>query len=248
MSKYIIRGFVALSLAFNLAALAGGAAFIHYKGGLPYLSRKIFGTEKRGGYHDTKQSVYDQLSIKPGDIVMVGDSILDFGEWSEFLGPRAKNRAISGDTTNAVLKRLPAILDGKPRHVVIECGMNDLLNNRPVREIVRDYSEILATVTTRLPDADVWIFPVLPVNSYRYRQWIVPEHPGIRCPDQKEVKELNDRLRSLAASDRRIHFVELPGLCDGSGIRDAYTYDGLHLNGAGLKCMADRLRPLLAMR
>lgn len=181
---------------------------------------------------------------EPADIVFLGDSILDFGEWHEFMNDhRAKNRAINGDDTGTILKRLGSIVVGHPRHIVLLCGINNFQKGISFTKTATEYSQIVKAILSQSPSTDLWLLSVLPVNSILYRKWIVPDHPGINMPSWDQVVALNAFIRELTVGNPRVHFVELSDLLDSNGeIREAYTIDGLHLNGVGLKMVAERLK------
>jgi lysophospholipase L1-like esterase len=192
-------------------------------------------------------SVFEQSSIGSNDIVFLGDSIFDFGEWHELMGdPRAKNRAINGDDTNTVLKRLDQIVAGRPAHVVILLGINNFQKGMSFTQTTTEYRSIVE----RLSESDttqIWLLPVFPVHPGLYRRWIMPYDPGIRMPQQAEVERLNRFLQELAATHQpRVNFVPIPTVLDPSGhLAEDFTLDGLHLNGRGLSEIAKHLKKVL---
>ena len=49
-------------------------------------------------YNFQRRSLFEKLPVTSKDIVFLGNSITDGGEWNELLAnPRVKNRGISGD-------------------------------------------------------------------------------------------------------------------------------------------------------
>ena len=66
---------------------------------------------------------------KPGKIVFLGDSLIDFFPIQDFF-PRVKiyNRGIAGDTTKDLLKRLDNVIELKPSKLFLQIGTNDLVN------------------------------------------------------------------------------------------------------------------------
>lgn len=155
---------------------------------------------------------------------------------------RAKNRAINGDDTGSILKRLGSIVVGHPRHIVLMCGINNFQKRIPFAKTTTEYLQIVKTISSESPSTDLWLLSVLPVNNVLYRKWIVPDRPGINTPPQTEVEALNAFIKGLAVDNPRIHFVELSDLLGPSGeLQEAYTIDGLHLNGVGLKAVAKHL-------
>ncbi len=248
--KHPSRILLILSLTLNVFAVAGSLAIVAKKGGLPWLSRKVaevLRPQQAGrNYPDTKQSVLEQLPIGPNDTVFLGDSILALGEWHELLSDhRAKNRAISGAGTRAVLSMLDRIIVGKPRHVVLMCGINNFHKRIPYKQTAKEYAQIVARISSQSPRTDIWMLPVLPVNEALYQQWFLPGHPGIGMPDRHAIEALNALIEGLAVNRPRVHFVDLHVLLNNTGeLRKDYTSDGLHLNGRGLREIARRLQQL----
>ena len=78
-------------------------------------------------YYKHKVSQFEMLKDKnEAKIMMLGDSITDEGEWSEFWGEVVQNRGISGDTTSGVLDRLYT-LNPNTKRVFIMIGVNDIM-------------------------------------------------------------------------------------------------------------------------
>lgn len=66
------------------------------------VSLSTFGQTERkySTYYYQRASLFEQLPTSSDDILFIGNSITDGGEWSElFQNPHVKNRGISGDTT-----------------------------------------------------------------------------------------------------------------------------------------------------
>ena len=60
--------------------------------------------EAQNAYNYQKRSHYAALPVHRSSIVFLGDSITDYGDWSEWLGnPRVINRGISGDRAEWML-------------------------------------------------------------------------------------------------------------------------------------------------
>lgn len=251
MKPYLFRGLISLSVALNVLGVIGAVALVEKKGGLSWLDRqvpRVLGAMQaeqiRSGFPSTTLSVYGQLSVGPDDIVLLGDDLLAYGEWHELFGdPRAKNRAIVGDDTHTMLKRLEQIVGGGPRHVVVSCGSNNIRSRIPYAQTAAEYAQIVAMLASQSGDTDIWLLPVLPVNKRLYRRWVAPDVPYMHRPGRKDVEALNGVIRALAVNRPRVHFVDLRELVDPAGeLRQEYTLDGLHLNGEGFQRVAMRLR------
>lgn len=260
--KSYFKTLIILSLIMNLLTVVTAVVIIHKKGGMHWICRKIdreFRSpgEKRAlkrqierqkvNHQALRLSVFDQLPIGPDDTVFLGDSMFSYGEWHEFLkAGHVKNRAIGGDNTRNILKRLPQVTSGKPRNVVIQCGINNFHQCIPCEQTTEEFGRIVATISSQSPATDIWLLPILPVNKALYQKWILPALPGVTMPDQAEVEKVNYFLKNLVCEDRpHVHFVELPTLLGSTGeLRVDFTDDGLHLNGRGMKEIARQLRAI----
>lgn len=155
------------------------------------------------------------------DIVMVGDSITAPGRWDEmFPGASIANRGISGDTVTGLLERAPAIAAMRPRAIFVLIGINDIAGGNDNARIIDRYGralEILASTGARIV-----IQSTLQCSSADCT-------PAIRA----QVDTLNTALKRIAAG-HGWRFVDLnTRFSDANGLKPAYTYDGVHLNGAG---------------
>ena len=82
--------------------------------------------QKHSTFYYQRATLFEVLPTSKSDIIFLGNSITNGGEWAELLGnPHAKNRGISGDTTQGVLDRLRELgaggvreLAGEPENMV----------------------------------------------------------------------------------------------------------------------------------
>lgn len=160
------------------------------------------------------------LPVGRADVVMIGDSITAGGHWAaHYPGIRIVNRGVSGDTAQKILARMDGILATQPSRALLMFGINDIYNGVPVTRIMQRYERIVGMLMAR--DIEVVVQSTL-------------ECSGSVCGDKLgRVHALNARLRALAAS-RGLRFVDINGaLSDQGGLKEAYSRDGVHLNGAG---------------
>ncbi|MBW4447532.1 MAG: G-D-S-L family lipolytic protein [Spirirestis rafaelensis WJT71-NPBG6] len=174
-------------------------------------------------YYWHKKSQFEKLPKSESDIIMLGDSITDEGEWTELLGFNVKNRGISGDTIERILHRLNTILESKPKQIFLMIGINDLVNEgKSVTTTLEEYKKILRNFQEETANTKVFIQSVLPVNNKVNLYW----------QDNNNILKLNSGLKNLAKEFNYEYIDIFSLLVDSENQLDAqYTVDGLHLNG-----------------
>ena len=220
-----------LSFFINILFFIGLALLIAKKGGFSYFFNKILkifqGNKSKiidyppSYWH--KKSQFEKLPKSESDIIMLGDSITDEGEWTELLGFNVKNRGISGDTIERILHRLNTILESKPKQIFLMIGINDLVNEgKSVAATLEEYKKILRNFHEETPNTKVFVQSVLPVNNKLNLYW----------QDNNNILKLNSGLKKLA-KEFNYEYIDIFSLLLGSENQlDAqYTVDGLHLNG-----------------
>jgi len=184
-------------------------------------------------HHGQKVDFFLKHPIKPGDIVFMGDSLMDGARWEEmFPGLPVKNRGINADTTAGVLARLDEIISGKPSAIFILIGTNDLpwYEYKGDGEILESYEKILARCKAEIPETKVHVQSILPRHSFY----------------AKRIKKINLRLEKLAEQygdtyiDLFSKFVD-----DKGGLRRELTNDNLHLLGSGYFIWVEQLQPYI---
>ncbi|MGI8503981.1 MAG: GDSL-type esterase/lipase family protein [Hassallia sp.] len=219
------------SCILNILFLIIFALFIAEKSGVLYSFKKILNIWKKTKskhfkyppYYWHKKSQFEKLPKSQSNIIMLGDSITDEGEWTELLGLNVKNRGISGDTTERILHRLHTILESEPKQVFLMIGINDLINdNKSVTATLEEYKKILHKFKEETPNTKVFVQSLLPVNNKVYLYW----------EDNKNILKLNSGLKELV---KEFNYEYIDIFClflDSDNQLDTkYTVDGLHLNG-----------------
>lgn len=227
------RSGLILFFILNLVFFIAFALLIAKKGGFSYYFPKLLHLIPENNskhfnyppYYWHKKSQFENLPKSESDIIMLGDSITDEGEWTELLGLNVKNRGISGDTTERILHRLDTILESKPKQVFLMIGINDLMNNgKSVTVTLEKYKKILREFQEKTPKTKVFVQSVLPVNNKVYLYW----------QDNNNVVKINSGLKNLAKEFNYEYIDIFVLLLDSENNLDTkYTVDGLHLNGHG---------------
>jgi len=178
-------------------------------------------------YYMNKLSQFEMLEGQKMSIMMQGDSITDWGLWSELTGRSdIVNRGIAGDTTDGLLKRMD-ILNPGIRQVFIMIGINDILQGEEPEHIFDNYRKILAFYQKK------GITPFIQSTLY----------VGKNSPPElnRKVTVLNRMLKEFARQ-QDMTFIDLtPILCPHGELESRFTYDGLHLNGEAYRLWADAI-------
>lgn len=174
-----------------------------------------------------------------GAIVLTGSSSIMF--WNEDapadLAPLTViPRGFGGSVMNDLLHYLDrVVLRYEPRAVLIYEGDNDTGRNFIANDtIMAHVREGIERIHARLPDARIYLLTVKP-SVARVASWQV-------------ASELNQRYRALAASDERIHLIDVatPFLdANGKVMTDIFVDDNLHLNEKGYDIWASTIREVL---
>ena len=172
-------------------------------------------------YADRK-SIFEILPKDSAQIVFLGDSHIDWCEWSElFANKKIVNRGISGDNTEGLLKRLDIITESRPGKIFIKIGSNDIFFGFSVQEIISNYKSILISIKKKSPETKTYLINCPPNLNFQ----LVPN---------TEVVKLNSEIEKLA-KEFNLNYIDIYSkLADKDGnLRKEFTNDKIHFNGPG---------------
>lgn len=195
------------------------------------LSRVLTERLMRKLWASWRSGIEDSVVPGCGGVVFLGDSITHIGRWDLlFPGVAVRNFGVSGERTVHVLTRLAPVLQVQPQKIFLLIGTNDLASGVSTAEICANVGEILDRLATQLPACRLYLQGVMP-RAKKYAP---------------AVKALNAAYRALA-EPRGITFIDLfPTFDDGNGeIAAHFTYDRLHLMGAGYAAWRALLQPYI---
>ena len=181
-------------------------------------------------YWDRKSSLFEILPIRGEDIVMLGNSITDGGEFSELFGiHNIKNRGISSDMITGVEKRLGQVTAGHPAKIFLLIGINDVSHGHSVATLAERYARLVKKIREQSPDTRLYIQSVMPIdNDYRRYKGLFGK--------EKTIRDFNIRIKEIADGNGAEYIDLWPTLAGADGkLKKEYTNDGLHLNGAGYR-------------
>ena len=187
-------------------------------------------TGKYGTYYDQRELLFESLPTSGSDIIFLGNSITDGGEWCELFGnANCKNRGISGDITLGVLNRLETITKGQPAMVFLMIGTNDMDRGFSNDTIAMNVRKIVQRIKAESPRTKIIVQSILPTNDCyglftgHTKRW-------------RDVALVNDMLKTMT-EEEDVTYLDLYSLmANEEGKMSAeYSNDGLHLNGEGYK-------------
>jgi lysophospholipase L1-like esterase len=149
-------------------------------------------------------------------IAMLGDSITYGGRWNELLGRQdVSNHGVSGDTTDRVFARLPAVFEEGPRICFVMAGVNDIAHGFPVEIVFSNLRRIVKDLRTRR------IIPVVQATLYTR----IPQY-------NRRIERLNKMLAKFARKNS-LDYMDLNAALARNKLLDVkYTSDGIHLRAA----------------
>jgi lysophospholipase L1-like esterase len=167
-------------------------------------------------------------------IVFMGNSITE--SWKSFRpsffeNTSFVNRGIGGQTTPQMLTRFqPDVINLKPTAVVILAGVNDIAGNTgpSTLEMIMDNIISMAELA-KANNINVILSSVLPAFDFSWR-------PGLE-PAGKIIA-LNKMIKDYAVKSDIVYLDYFSAMVDDrDGLKDDYTFDGVHPNAAGYKVM-----------
>ena len=192
-------------------------------------------------YWHQRVTLFETLPVHESDIVFLGNSITDGGEFAEiFEMDNCINRGIRSDIINGVVKRLDQVTKGHPKKIFLLIGINDVSHGHSAAKIAGMYETLVAKIRQDSPETTLYVQSIMPINNdfRRYKNLLGCENV---------IPELNGYLEDIATRHGAVYVNLWPALVDSSGkkLDKKYTNDGLHLTGEGYKAWASVIAPLV---
>jgi lysophospholipase L1-like esterase len=185
-------------------------------------------TAYRSTYYEQKLTLFRLLPDTKDEIIFLGNSITDIGEWTEiWQNPKVKNRGISGDNTFGVLARLDEVLSSKPDKIFIMIGINDIAKETPDSVIITNHQKIYERIRQASPKTKTYVESILPTNA---------DFADFSRHQRKDehIRTVNAALQKICAATGITYIDLYSRFLDAAGKLDKrYTNDGLHINGYG---------------
>lgn len=178
--------------------------------------------------HTPKVSVHQAIT-RHADIVMLGDSLTHWAEWSVlFPGVSIANRGIAGDKLTRIFDRLPSVYQLHPRKIFLTAGTNDLYKAGAEPETFRQYLAVIEDIRKH------GITPIVQSTFLASEQYKDADAFNTR------VNALNAELRAYCDANK-IAFIDLNAVISPG----ARTTDGIHLLGSAYTLWAAAIASLM---
>ncbi|MEN7547269.1 GDSL-type esterase/lipase family protein [Rapidithrix thailandica] len=175
-------------------------------------------------YYNQRMELYNQLPVQKYDMVFLGNSITERGEWQELIsGKVIANRGIGGDNTFGVLARLDNVIALQPKKIFLLIGINDLGRGLPMEVIFENYTQIIHRLKKALPKTRIYVQSILPLNDTLLKYDYLKNKNAL-------VNQLNEKLQQLAVEEQLVYINLHEEFADENGaLKQAWTLDGIHL-------------------
>lgn len=195
--------------------------------------------------------------IVKGQILFTGSSLMEQFPINELMMTERidriiYNRGIGGFTTADMLENMDVqIFDVEPSKIFINIGTNDIsYADAPFDDVLsymlKNYSDILGQIKTRLPDAQVYVMAYYPVNETDK----VPEGEWGKYMfvnrNNHNLPAANAAVKALAEQFGYQYIDVNDGLTDDRGmLKKEYTIEGIHMYANGYRVVLNNMKPYL---
>lgn len=185
-----------------------------------------------------RATLFNDLGCDSTNIVMLGNSITHYCEWSELLrNPRVINRGISGDIVQGLVDRIDCVVDGKPEKIFLLIGVNDVSHDLTADSIATAIGGLVDIIRTRTPNTKLYVQSILPINNSfgRYKRLAGKE---------QVIRDINTLIEPMVKAKGATWINIHPHFTDADGnLRADWTSDGLHLSNPAYQAWREILLP-----
>jgi len=187
-------------------------------------------------YFKEKTSLFSRLPIEHDDIVMLGDEIIDFGEWYDFFQDTCMiNRGIMFEGSPHTLYRIDEIAKAKPSKIFVSTGLADIKRvseeeaSAEADTVISNVKKIFERANALSPDTELYYIGILADRQV--------SDAGVTA-----IAKANKHISDWADESGLFKFIDISNLADASGrMGEQYTFDGRSLNGLGYERVAEKV-------
>lgn len=188
-------------------------------------------------HHNNRLKQFEQEPMKTGQIIFLGNSITEGGNWHQlFPNHDVVNRGIGGDIAHGILRRMDEIIQRQPSKIFLLIGINDIGKDIPEAVIADNIGKIVSRIKKESTSTEIIVQSILPVN---------PEYPKFPQHYDKQFRVLmTNQLIYKVCKDQDVRFLNLfPYFLDNrQRLKSELTGDGLHLNAEGYQLWVEILK------
>lgn len=194
---------------------------------------------------------------RKGQILFTGSSLMEQFPINELLMTEGMdqiiyNRGVGGFTTDDMLEHMGTqIFAVEPSKIFINIGTNDISNptvsfETALEHTIKNYTEILTQIQTKLPQTEVYLMAYYPVNETDK----VPENEWGKTlfvnRNNHNIPLANAEVKKLAESFG-FHYIDVnAGLTDERGmLKKEYTIEGVHMYANAYHIILENMKPYL---
>ncbi|MEI8341486.1 MAG: GDSL-type esterase/lipase family protein [Verrucomicrobiota bacterium] len=172
-----------------------------------------------------------------GGIEFVGSSTMT--RWTTlkdyFPGLPVFNRGFGGSEISDSVRYAPRIIiPYAPRIIVFHAGGNDLERGKSPEQVFADFKELIALIKAKLPETEFYYISLKPCEK--------------REKARAEQQKYNLYVQEYIKNTPRVHYIDQYTMvtdAEGNPRPELFAEDQRHLNEAGYKLLADKIRTLL---
>lgn len=205
-------------------------------------------------FYFTRIKEFKEKPIGKNKIVFLGNSITyGLRNWNgKFDSKNIINRGISGDYSDAILKRLDEIIFYKPLAVFFMIGVNDFFDdntsrpNRTPKYVAKNILDAAKRINKGSPRTKIFIQTILPINNQQY----LDQKPNIEFLWPSFYPSVNQQINEtnkILANNGEFKIIDVHSLFldNNSELKRSLSSDGVHLNKNGYNIWIDTLIPFL---
>ncbi len=192
--------------------------------------------------YNMRVSCWGMTPVKSSDVLMIGDEMINGGEWHELLHCDAvKNYGQAwgypGASLANTLSMLPILFKGRtdneaPAKVFLYAGVADVNGSTALSTVKNSYKSILDKIHELAPATKVYVMSLQPT--------------GNAGTNSSRVKPFNELLKELVAADENAEYVDIYTDFEGTnGAGDSRYFNGNYLWGRGYAKVSEVLAPLI---
>ncbi|MDO7138865.1 GDSL-type esterase/lipase family protein [Algibacter lectus] len=163
---------------------------------------------------------------KKNDIILCGDSHIEFFDLNLLKNKNAYNFGISGEKTRGLISRIDNIMHMESRNIICLTGINDFLAGKSNKTILDNFENLISKIIKNQTNHSITFLSIYPIATDKIKK--------------SDIVEINNYIKHQCLKND-FNFIDVhEHLTDINGVLNKkYTSDGIHLNKKGQTKVAD---------